>query len=127
MIILTCPRCDGSGEYAYHMVHGTVCFKCMGKGKIQYTESEYAKMQKRAAKAAADKELQQEQQKAKAAISTQVIDTLIARYAGTSEFQRRIAHMPDSRPLQMDAAINMFCREKGIKRYSWIGELAQYL
>lgn len=30
----TCNRCGGSGHYSYHMMHGTVCFKCDGKGII---------------------------------------------------------------------------------------------
>ena len=28
----TCSRCDGSGEYSYHPLHGTMCFKCRGSG-----------------------------------------------------------------------------------------------
>lgn len=127
MITLTCPRCNGTGNYSYHPNYGTVCFKCGGAGTIEYTEAQYKAMIKRQNKAAVIKELRQEEMKAKAAISAQVVDTLIARYADSKEFQRRIAHSPDSKPLQAEAAIRMFCIEKGIKRYSWIGELAQHL
>lgn len=127
MITLTCPRCNGTGHYSYHPSYGTVCFKCNGAGTIEYTEAQYKAMQKRANKAAEIKELRQEEMKAKAAISAQVVDALIARYVDSKEFQRRIAHSPDSKPLQMEVALLLFCREKGIKRYNWIGELAQYL
>lgn len=30
-----CPRCKGSGEYAYHYLHGTKCFRCNGAQRIR--------------------------------------------------------------------------------------------
>ena len=27
-----CRRCGGSGEYSYNLIHGTMCYGCMGKG-----------------------------------------------------------------------------------------------
>jgi hypothetical protein len=30
----TCPRCGGTGHHSFNLVHGTVCFKCGGKGLV---------------------------------------------------------------------------------------------
>ena len=68
---MACPRCGGSGHYSYNSMDGTMCYGCMGSGKIvnevrAYTEKEYAAMERAAerakerkieAKAAKDKDL----------------------------------------------------------------------
>lgn len=127
MITLTCPRCNGSGNYSYHMVHGTVCFKCDGAGVIEITEAQYRAMQKRQAKAAELKEIKEEERKAKQVISEYVISTLIARYQDNAKYQKMIAHNPDSYPLCMESALRMFYLETGKRYRNWIGELAEYL
>lgn len=48
---MTCPRCGGSGHFLYNQVYGTMCYGCMGAGKVinevrAYTEKEYAAMEK---------------------------------------------------------------------------------
>lgn len=48
---MECPRCGGSGHYAYNPLDGTVCYGCNGTGKVvnevrAYTEKEYANMEK---------------------------------------------------------------------------------
>jgi len=30
----TCTRCGGSGEYSWCQRHGSMCFKCRGKGEV---------------------------------------------------------------------------------------------
>jgi hypothetical protein len=30
--IETCDRCQGSGQYSFHLIHGTMCFNCNGEG-----------------------------------------------------------------------------------------------
>lgn len=127
MITLNCPRCNGTGHFSYHPNYGTVCFKCGGEGTIEYTEAQYKAMIKRQNKAAELKEIKEEERKARQAISAAIVKTLIERYQNTAEFQRRTSHAPDAFPLMTEVALLLFCREKGIKRYNWIGELAQYL
>lgn len=127
MITVKCPRCLGTGNYSYHPNYGTVCFKCNGGKVIEYTEAQYAALQKRANKAAELREIKEEERKAKQATSEYVISTLITRYAGTHEFIKRTRNSPDSYPLQMEAAIACFRIETGHGYRSWIGELAQYL
>lgn len=48
---MTCPRCGGSGNYSYNEMDGTMCYGCMGAGKVinevrAYTEKEYTAMEK---------------------------------------------------------------------------------
>lgn len=55
-----CPRCGGSGHYAYNPVYGTTCFQCNGAGKVVkevrwYTDAERARMDKAADKRAEDR------------------------------------------------------------------------
>lgn len=68
---MTCPRCGGSGHFSYNEMDGTMCYGCMGAGKVvnevrAYTEKEYtamertnerAKERKLEAKAAKEKDL----------------------------------------------------------------------
>ena len=48
MVIITCPRCNGSGRYSFNLQDGTVCYGCMGRGKVALTDEQYHKMQDRA-------------------------------------------------------------------------------
>ena len=61
----TCPRCGGSGHYAYNPMDGTRCFKCGGSGTVTmqvraYTEKEYARMQANKERAHVKKEAEKE-------------------------------------------------------------------
>jgi hypothetical protein len=40
----TCSRCGGTGKYSWNAKHGTMCFKCLGKGKI-YTKNGQAALE----------------------------------------------------------------------------------
>ena len=56
-----CPRCGGTGQYAYNEMDGTMCYGCMGRKYVvqtvrAYTEKEYNQMQARKAREAAKKE-----------------------------------------------------------------------
>jgi hypothetical protein len=39
VFVETCTRCRGTGRYHHVSEHGTICLKCKGKGKIQFTSS----------------------------------------------------------------------------------------
>lgn len=58
---VTCPRCDGSGRYSYHLTKGTACFKCEGSGHLLVDPKSHARnlqaKAKRAEKAEAEREL----------------------------------------------------------------------
>lgn len=56
-----CPRCSGTGNYAYNPKDGTTCLRCYGTGKENkqvrwYTDAQRAAMDKRAAAPKKEKE-----------------------------------------------------------------------
>lgn len=56
----TCPRCAGSGHFAFHMIHGTVCFKCNGAGVVMVDLKAQARRKARAGKVSAATEARRE-------------------------------------------------------------------
>lgn len=68
-IKITCTRCNGSGQFSFNLIRGTVCFGCGGSGTVTTTPAKVAAAKK--AKTISD---------AKKAIKKAVSEKLIADY-----------------------------------------------
>lgn len=54
-IKITCSRCGGSGSFSFNLIHGTMCYGCMGAGVLIVDAKAHAKKVAAQAKRDADR------------------------------------------------------------------------